>query len=196
MITFEFWRFELASLLPLAKQKINGVWERGLGTLDLEIQPDLVEFQIWEIEENWNSSFRCGSVLISAAIQVDSRMKFEWNRALIYRGNGKVSVIQSVCMELDIHCMGLHDHTQGPKPKPNDIWTHTKVKWACNLWGKGLCNEFSHVMHNWTKNFSSSKLTLAKSKHDHVSNGWKGFDVRNNCYVGQKSILSVEIGEI
>jgi len=37
------------SLLPLAKQKYNGLWERGLGTLDLKIQPDLVEFQIWKI---------------------------------------------------------------------------------------------------------------------------------------------------
>jgi hypothetical protein len=44
--------------------------------------------------------------------------------------------------------------------------------------------------------FNSSKIPFAKSKYDHVSNGWKGLDVRNNCYVGKKYIWSVEIYEI
>jgi hypothetical protein len=48
-------------------------------------------------------------------------MKFEWSEALIYRWKGKVSVIKAVCMELDIHCMGLHDHSKGPNSMPNAI---------------------------------------------------------------------------
>jgi hypothetical protein len=32
-------------------------------------------------------------------------------------------------------------------------------------------------------------------KHGLVGNGWKGLDMRNNCYVEQKSIWSWEINE-
>jgi hypothetical protein len=43
--------------------------------------------------------------------------------------------------------------------------------------------------------FPSAKVTLRKSKHRHVSNGWKGLDIRNKSYVGKKSIWSLEICE-
>jgi hypothetical protein len=43
--------------------------------------------------------------------------------------------------------------------------------------------------------FSSSKLSIGKSKHRNVSNDWKGLDIRNKSYVGQKSICSLEIYE-
>jgi hypothetical protein len=41
-----FWRFELDSLLPLSKQKINELKDEGLEALDPKIQPDVVEFWI------------------------------------------------------------------------------------------------------------------------------------------------------
>ncbi|KAI5398251.1 hypothetical protein KIW84_063880 [Lathyrus oleraceus] len=44
MINLGFWRFELASLLPLAKQKCNGLKDEFLEALDPNIQPDVVEF--------------------------------------------------------------------------------------------------------------------------------------------------------
>jgi hypothetical protein len=62
-----------------------------------------------------------GLVFNSAAFQVDSSMEIEWNDASIYRWKGKVSVIKVVCMELDMHCMGLHDHSKGPNSMPNAL---------------------------------------------------------------------------
>jgi hypothetical protein len=35
-------------------------------------------------------------------------------------------------------------------------------------------------------------MPLEKLKHRHVGNGWKGLDMRNKCYVEQKSIWSWE----
>jgi hypothetical protein len=72
-----------------------------------------------KFEKNEIASLVRGWVLISAAIQVESGLSFEWNRVSIYRGNDKENVIKVVCMNLDNPCMGLHDHAQGPKPKPN-----------------------------------------------------------------------------
>jgi hypothetical protein len=93
-------------------------------------------------------------------------------------------------------CMSLYRHMERPKANANGCWNDLEKVWTCGLHSNCLHMKVHYVMHNWTKSFSSSKIPFAKSKHDHVSNGWKGFDVRNNCYVGQKSIWSVEIGEI
>ena len=41
---FEFWWFELETLLALSKQKFNEVYGEGLEALDLRKQPDEVEF--------------------------------------------------------------------------------------------------------------------------------------------------------
>jgi hypothetical protein len=53
-----------------------------------------------------------------------------------------------VCMELDMHCMGLHDHSKGPNSMPNALWSITELKWSWNWQCTSLYNEFQHVMHN------------------------------------------------
>jgi hypothetical protein len=85
------------------------------------------------LKRNGTCFFSDGYGENSAAFQVELGLWNEWNEVSIFRGSGKKLVINPCAWHVKLHCMGLHDHVQGPKTIPNEFRASAKWNWACDF---------------------------------------------------------------